>query len=210
MIELSTAIKCPNVDTFLCTFKIFQSKLQNPEILKKFIPDELIANDMSRFFAKIYYVNEMTDEEKKSVFAEMRGNISKYIVKPQKEGGGNNYYNEDILDLLPSEDDPSSVGVILKHAMIMERISPPEVETLVLHDNKLKKMNCISEISVYGIIISDEKTIHLNKSVGFLVRTKEKSNQEGGVIGGFSAIDLPYLVDMRLDSKNPEPLSYDN
>jgi glutathione synthase len=35
VIELSTAIKCPNINTFLCTFKIFQYILQKPDILKK-------------------------------------------------------------------------------------------------------------------------------------------------------------------------------
>lgn len=195
MIELSTAIKCPNVDTFLCTFKVFQYYLQKPEVLKKFLPDELIANDIVRFFAKIYYVPLMTEEEKKTVFKEIRENIGKYIVKPQKEGGGNNYYNEDILDILPPEDDVSDVGPVLKHAMIMERINPPEQQTLIIADNKLKTQNCISEISVYGIILSDEKTIHFNKSVGFLIRTKDVATQEGGVVVGASAVDLPYLVD---------------
>jgi glutathione synthase len=34
-IELSNSIKCPNVNTFICTFKIFQYYLEKPEVLKK-------------------------------------------------------------------------------------------------------------------------------------------------------------------------------
>lgn len=35
MIELSNAIKCPNINTFLCTFKIFQYELSKKEVLAK-------------------------------------------------------------------------------------------------------------------------------------------------------------------------------
>ena len=35
IIELSNAIKCPNIDTFLCTFKIFQYYLKKKENLLK-------------------------------------------------------------------------------------------------------------------------------------------------------------------------------
>ena len=210
MIELSTAIKCPNVDTFLCTFKVFQYYLQKPEIMKKFISEDLIANDIRRFFVKIFYVNDMTEEEKKTVFKEIREDIGKYIIKPQKEGGGNNYYNEDILKILPSEGDESNISEVLKHSMIMERINPPEYDTLVLFNNTLVKQNCVSEISVYGIILSDDEKVILNESVGFLLRTKEKSNQEGGVLVGFSSIDLPYFVTENKERiENKENLRYD-
>lgn len=151
----------------------------------------------------------MTQDQQKVLFNEMRSNIEKYIVKPQKEGGGNNYYNEDILMLLPPEDKLEQLGDILKQSIIMERIFPPELETYILHENQLKKLTCVSEISVYGIILSDDKNIHFNKSVGLLVRTKETTNQEGGVVTGFSAIDLPFLVDLKLDQSSTTPLKYE-
>jgi len=195
MIELSTAIKCPNVDYFLCTFKIFQYYLQKPEVLRKFIPDELIAKDISRFFIKIYYVVEMTDEEKIILFDEIRQDLKKYVVKPQKEGGGNNYFDEDILKLLPADNDMSQLSSILTNSIIMERIFPPKHEGVVLRDNKISVANCVSEFSVYGAIISDDNSILLNKSFGFLIRTKADNVNEGGIASGFSALDLPYLVD---------------
>ena len=206
MIELSTAVKCPSMDTFLCTFKVFQNELQKPEVLAKYIPEESIANDIRRFFAKIFNANEMTEEERLQIYKEIRENTHKYIVKPQKEGGGNNYYNEEILKLLPQEGS-GEITQELKNSIIMERINPPETETLILHENKLKIVNTISEISVYGIILAYSCRSIINQSVGFLVRTKDVNNQEGGVIAGASAIDLPYLVDVKLEN-NSEPLKY--
>jgi hypothetical protein len=209
MIELSTAIKCPNVDTFLCTFKVFQYYLQKSEVMSKFFPEPLIANDISRFFTKIYYVKEMTNEEKTSIFKEIRTDPNKYIVKPQKEGGGNNYYNEQILTLLPGEEaGVENLNPELTSSLIMQRINPPESETYVLHENKLKKINGISEVSTYGIILSTaDKKIILNQNAGYLVRTKDKNIQEGGIVAGFSAVDLPFLVDFNL--KDNSVLKYD-
>ena len=210
MIELSTAIKCPNVDTFLCTFKVFQHSLQKSEVMSRFFPEPLIANDISRFFAKIFYVKDMTHDEKTHIFGEIRSDLHKYILKPQKEGGGNNYYNEEILKLLPPEGgDLENLNPVLKNSMIMERINPPELETYVLHENKLKRILSISELSVYGIVLSTaEKKMVINENAGYLVRTKDKSTQEGGIVSGFSAVDLPYLVDFKLEGANN--LKFDN
>ena len=195
MIELTTAIKCPNINTFLCTFKIFQFHLQNPEVIKKFIPVEELANDISRFFAKIISLRDLKEEEKEKLYKEIEEDIGKYIVKPMKEGGGNNYYNQAILDLLPNN--ASDPAEILHNSIIMERVSPPESDSVVLIENKAKSIKTITEISIYGLILSDDKNIYVNKSAGYLLRTKEKSNQEGGVMSGSSAIDIPCLFDDR-------------
>jgi glutathione synthase len=206
MIELSTAIKCPNMNTFLCTFKIFQYHLQKPEILKKYLGDELIINDLLRFFTKIYFAQDMDEPSRKNLFTEVLKDVKKFIIKPQKEGGGNNFYNEDILQLIPNAD--VEMNETLKTSIIMERVFPPEIETTILFENKPKVSTCVSEASVYGIILSDDRTIHINKSVGFLLRTKEATSEEGGVIVGASAIDIPCLVDMKLDNSLSEPIHY--
>lgn len=163
---------------------------------------------MSRFFANIHSLRDITDEAKRTeLINEIRSNTQKYIIKPQKEGGGNNYYNDDILMILPPETDPNKISDLLNDSIIMERLNPPEVENYILYENKLKKCTCINEMGVYGIIISDDKTIHVNKNAGFLLRTKESDVQEGGVVTGYSAIDIPYLVDMKLE-KDDKPLSF--
>jgi glutathione synthase len=177
--------------------------------MNRFFPEPLIANDISRFFARIYYVKEMSKEERTSIFSEIRSEPQKYIVKPQKEGGGNNYYNEEILKLLPAEDQEiENLNPELNNSLIMQRISPPESDAYVLHENKLKKIKGISEVSIYGIVISSgDKKILLNQNAGYLVRTKDKNVQEGGIVAGFSAVDLPYLVDFNL--KDNCALKYD-
>ena len=134
----------------------------------------------------------MTEDEQKDIINKLRTDYKDYIVKPQKEGGGNNYYNEQILDLLPEEGKPAND--ILRNSIIMERINPPENDAYIIHNNELKFKKCVSELGIYGAILSDDKTIHMNKSFGFLLRTKESNVQEGGVVTGYSALDIPKLI----------------
>ena len=83
----------------------------------------------------------------------------------------------------------------METAIIQEKIFPPENETYIIRDGKLTKEKCISEFGIYGIIISDENTVHLNRSARYVVRTKLAITNEGGVVSGGSAIDTPNLVE---------------
>ena len=74
MIELSTAIKVPNINLFLTTLKVFQYELTKPDILKKYINEELISNDIIRFFTKIYYLRDMDKEKQKELFNQITSN----------------------------------------------------------------------------------------------------------------------------------------
>ena len=64
-----------------------------------------------------------------------------------------------------------------------------------LADKEKNKEKCVNEIGIYGIILSDDTQVHMNKTAGYLVRTKNVGSNEGGVVMGFSAIDVPYLVE---------------
>ncbi len=146
----------------------------------------------------------MSQEEIKELLIILSRSPEKYVVKPQKEGGGHNYYDKEILDLLPKNFDnlEEELNPILRNSIVMERIFPPEIESKIIFENKLKKVKCVSEFSIYGIILSNAENNHfINKSSGFLVRTKETGCNEGGVAAGYSAIDLPYLVDGSLNEE---------
>ena len=206
MIELSTAIKVPNINSFLTTFKVFQYYLQKPEILKKFCPEELISNDIIRFFMKIYYIRDMNLEEQKELYSKIINNLNDFVIKPQKEGGANNYYNEQIKNLIPEgENEPNE---LLKNSIIMEKIKPPEYETMIIKNDEMVIEKVVSEFSVYGVILSDESKYYLNKSVGFLVRSKEASQNEGGIMAGVAAVDIPFLIDMNVNREDESVIEY--
>lgn len=134
--------------------------------------------------------------ERAILYKEITDNPDNFVVKPQKEGGGYNYYGKDILNFLPKDFMEGEPAQTLKESIIMERIFPPHFDSYIIHENKLKVAECVSEFSIYGIILSNADNIYLiNKPSGFLVRTKEVNCNEGGVAAGYSAIDLPYFYE---------------
>ena len=103
LIELSTAIKVPDINTFLTTFKIFQYELSKPQILMHYCYSELIINDILRFFGGIYNIRDMSPDNIKELFSKIKAEPEKYILKPMKEGGGNNITGEKLKNIIPEE-----------------------------------------------------------------------------------------------------------
>ena len=199
LIELSTAIKVPDINTFLTTFKIFQYELSKPQILMRYCHSELIINDILRFFGGIYNIRDMSSEKVKELFSKIKAEPTKYILKPMKEGGGNNITGDKLKDIIPEED--SEISDLIKNSVIVEKIESYEHEGLVIRNEKLKVQNSISEFSIYGIILTNENKLIINKSVSFLVRTKDKESIEGGIIEGAGAIDIPCLLNIKLETQ---------
>ena len=199
LIELSTAIKVPDINTFLTTFKVFQYELSKPHVIKHYCDNELIINDILRFFGGIYYIRDMNDEAKKELFSKIKSDPTKYILKPMREGGGNNIYGDKLTQLIPEEG--NEPGDLLKISVIVDKIDSAVHESIVLRNEKISVQNSISEFSIYGIVLSNENIFILNKSSSFLVRTKNKDEIEGGIMEGAGAVDLPCLVDVKLEVK---------
>ena len=199
LIELSTAIKVPDINTFLTTFKIFQYELSKPKILIHYCQSELIINDILRFFGGIYNIRDMSPENVKDLLNKIKTDPDKYILKPMKEGGGNNITGEKLKAIIPGEGE--EISDLIKNSVIVDKIESYVHEGLVIRNEKLKVQNSISEYSIYGIILTNENNFIINKSVSFLVRTKEKESIEGGIIEGAGAIDIPCLLNIKLEIK---------
>ena len=197
LIELSTAIKIPDINTFLTTFKIFQYELSKPQIMMHYCNNDLIINDLLRFFGGIYYIKDMDQEKQKELFSQIKADPNKYILKPMREGGGNNITGDKLKELIPEEgNEPND---LLKVSVIVDKIDAAVHESIVLRNEKINIQNSISEFSIYGIILTNENNLVMNKSVSFLVRTKNKDEVEGGIMEGAGAVDLPCLLDIKLE-----------
>jgi glutathione synthase len=111
----------------------------------------------------------------------------KHVLKPQREGGGNNIYKSEIPDFLRSIPEKDWKGWVL-----MELINPaPNAENVALrNDGEVLRGKVISELGVYGTILWDStgKALH-NDQGGWLLRTKGQEVNEGGVAAGFSSLD---------------------
>lgn len=121
-------------------------------------------------------------------------NFQRFVLKPQREGGCNNLYGEDIKNFLESvKSKQDRVAWIL-----MDRIYPPIHLNYVIKPGStvnLETKELVSELGIFGVIIGDDKNIIVNKQAGHMLRTKLATDNEGGVATGLGACDSPFLID---------------
>jgi hypothetical protein len=117
-------------------------------------------------------------------------NFNNYVMKPQREGGGNNIYNIKIKESLKSMSKEERSGYIL-----MDKINPPKYSTLFVRNGELKNSLAISELGIYSVFIADDSKVIENTQGGYLLRTKVSDSDEGGVAAGYAVLDSLYLTD---------------
>jgi glutathione synthase len=114
-----------------------------------------------------------------------------YVLKPQREGGGNNIYRGAIPGFLHSIPESHWSSYIL-----MELITPPPVSNIILRNGQLEQGGVICELGIYGTCLWDQDTgeVKHNEQAGYLLRTKGDKSEEGGVAAGFGCMDSCCLV----------------
>ncbi|KAF7597370.1 hypothetical protein BBP40_006311 [Aspergillus hancockii] len=189
-VERSAAIKCPTVLNQLAGCKVVQQVLAEttgPDHLANFLAgtDSAIVERIRGTFAPQYDLSSIGRGRDLALNVETAMN---HVLKPQREGGGNNIYKESIPDFLRSI--PESEW---KRWILMELIKPPsEAKNVALRsDGEVLRGHVIGELGVYGTILWDQAAgkISHNEQGGWLMRTKGRDVNEGGVATGFSSLD---------------------
>ncbi|KAK7430084.1 Glutathione synthetase [Neonectria magnoliae] len=197
-LERSHAIKCPTILTQLAGTKKVQQILTTPKTpsvpsaLSKFIRDDTDdVAELWRTFTNIYPMDTSDaglEARKKALDPQL---CQAYVLKPQREGGGNNIYRSSIPAFLKSVPEAHWGSFIL-----MELITPPPVHNIILRNGNLEEGGVICELGVYGTCLWDQNTgeVRRNEEAGHLLRTKGDKSEEGGVAAGFGCMDSVTLV----------------
>jgi glutathione synthetase len=189
-LERSRAVKCPTIATQLAGAKKVQQVLAVEEVLERFVQSPEDVERIRGTFAAIYPLDTSPAglEARKLAFE----TPEKYVLKPQREGGGNNVYRGKIPAFLKSIGEELWSGYIL-----MELIESPPAEGVIVRNGEVMRGGVIGELGVYGVALWREDTGELlvNKEAGWLLRTKGFESEEGGVAAGFGCVDGVCLVD---------------
>ena len=81
------------------------------------------------------------------------------MLKPQREGGGNNLYGDELRAALVRMSPAERASFIL-----MERIRPPSHPMPLMRDGMLDGGACTCELGVYGVMLADGERVLLNAS----------------------------------------------
>ena len=186
LIELSKAIKVPDVNTYLSSLKIFQYYLSKPDIIMHYNHNELIINDILRFFGGIYYLPDKSKEERNDLIEKIKASPDNYILKTNEEKTGENL--KQIINSVGEGDLPDE----LVNGIIVEKYNPPEHESVIIKDENSKIEKVISEYGIYGIILMNDNNLVINKSVSFLIKTGIKGES-------LDILDLPCLIETKIE-----------
>ncbi|XP_007906850.1 glutathione synthetase isoform X2 [Callorhinchus milii] len=190
LLERSRAIKCPDIATHLVGTKKVQQELTRPGVLEKFLYDNPEAVERIRAtFVGLYSFDE--GEEGDKVVAMAMAEPEHFVLKPQREGGGNNSFGEELKQLLGSlKDSPERSAYIL-----MEKVTPLPVVNYLVHPGVPPKLTeCVTELGIFGVYIRRCGNMVINDCSGHLLRTKSTEFADGGVAAGVAVLDSPYLV----------------
>ncbi|KAL0270491.1 UNVERIFIED_CONTAM: hypothetical protein PYX00_007888 [Menopon gallinae] len=193
LIERSTAIKCPAIHYHLAGTKKVQEALARPLVLEKFLNNPKEVELVREIFTGIYSL-DFDQFGNEAVELALR-DPEKFVLKPQREGGGNNIYGLDVKrkmeEMINSQERSAWI--------LMARIIPPVQDSYIIRPGVEAKYNelqqVVSELGIFGVIIGDSKEIHVNRQVGHMLRTKLSTANEGGVAAGDGCLDSPFLVD---------------
>jgi glutathione synthase len=201
-LERSAAIKCPSILLHLSGSKKVQQVLTarppDADHLKAFLPNhpETTLEDLRSTFAPQYSLSasrfSASTEPEGIRLALDEKTAANHVLKPQREGGGNNIYRTKIppfLNSIPRDQ--------WKQYILMELIHPPAAakNTVLKSDGTVVSGNVISELGIFGTCLwkntpgSTAPEILHNTEGGYLLRTKGKDSDEGGVAAGFSSLD---------------------
>jgi len=199
LIEKSTAIKCPSLALQLAGGKRVQEYLTRPRILERFLPEinteEL--EDLRESWVGMWALDVENINGRHGIDEARKRHMS-LVVKPQREGGGNNIYRDSIPEFLDHLEENDR-----KAWIAMEMIETPDVEGLMVKAGSGKAIRgpVISELGIFGWVLfggnmtPNENEVKQGEDIGWLVRTKGKESNEGGVAVGFSVLDSLILVD---------------
>ncbi|CAL8260071.1 unnamed protein product [Gadus morhua 'NCC'] len=185
LMERSRAIKCPDIATHLAGTKKVQQVLARPGVLERFFPEQpQVVQQIRATFVGSYTLDQCPEGDRAAAMA--MDSPDRYVLKPQREGGGHNFFDADLVRVL------EEVGAGRGRAsyVLMERLRPRvERNVLLRRDTPPEPCDVVGELGVFGAYIRAEGEMVLNVVAGHVMRTKPAEHRQGGVNQGLAVFD---------------------
>lgn len=181
LIEAAATIAVPTLDSQLTGAKKVQQVLAQPGVLARFLPPAE-AGAVAACFAAQHDLEQPlpTDGGTAPAWEVARAHPQDWVLKPQREGGGHNHFDQALVDTLAALAPAERASYVL-----MERIRPPVHDAVLVREGRAEAVEAVSEIGRFGVHLAEDGRDVLNRDAGYLVRTKQHGTLEGGVSAGF-------------------------
>lgn len=186
LMEESSAVKCPSISYHLVGTKKIQQELAKPNVLERFLENKDDIEKLRKCFTGLWSLDDAR------VMQDAIERPELFVLKPQREGGGNNIYGDNVRETLIKLHKEGTEG--LAAYILMQRISPLASHSLLVRNGICHRDLAISELGIYGAYLRNKDKVIMNEQCGYLMRTKVSSSNEGGVAAGFAVLDSIYLT----------------
>lgn len=188
LIEASSAVSIPSARTQLANTKLIQLVLSNQNVLERFVAPPVAAR-LARScvaFSKLDEPFRGADGSERLGREVALANPQDWVLKPHREGGGNNFFGDQLVSQLQKMNQAEGAAYIL-----MEKIRQPAFDSVRLVDGQAIPCRCFTELGFFSTAMFDSGATAPRslKTDGYLLRTKDESMDEGLVLGGFSFLD---------------------
>lgn len=186
--ETSSAICLPSIGHHLVGSKKIQQVLAMPGVLERFVTDESIVKRMRDVFAGLYSL-DLTPEGDRAASRALK-DPQDFVLKPQKEGGGNNFFGDEIRTILRDLDGKKE----REQYILMDMIRSPTHKVQVFINGAIGLAEVVPEYSVFGLYLRHGNDVLLNNCVPYLVRSKAIDSTECGISEGGGMLDSLTLL----------------
>ena len=224
LLERSTAAVCPTAAWQLAGSKKVQQALAGAGVTEAFLAGAPGASPASvaasaarvrSHYAGLWsldatdHVSAASPDGRAALAALLRDAAARpgaFVLKPQREGGGNNTYGPALGAAAAKAAASLEAGGDggLGAFILMQRIEPPSHGATLVRGGVASDgpVPCVSELGIFGAWLGrggdgeggPPPPPLLNEPAGHLVRTKPAGADEGGVAAGFAVLSSPYLV----------------
>jgi glutathione synthase len=207
LLEQSRAVKVPTVADQLTGTKKVQQALGAAGGFERFAESPAAAARMRALTTRLYSLSADSAETLATV-AMALARPDDFVLKPMREGGGNNLYRAELHAALARMDAHERAAYIL-----MDRITPPTFDNILVVKGCARRTAVVSELGVYAThlryvggvclrvvvhlnvcpVCSVGPVVHRSEAAGYLLRTKAGDKDDGGVAAGVAVLDCPAL-----------------
>lgn len=188
IIEQSVSVKTPSIPVQLVGTKKIQQLLSLPKQLEKFLSSTDSISEIRKTFVPQLSLSPQEGNAEKNTMIAVK-DYEDWVLKPQREGGGNNLYGEDMKETLLNMSVDEKMAYVL-----MKRIRPAVSNNYIVRNGEcVGPVEIVSELGLYGVILQQGDHVIDNYAAGTLLRSKSALQDDGGVAAGVAVLDSPLL-----------------
>jgi glutathione synthase len=157
--------------------------MSKPTVARKYLTEAEAQRILGSLVAT-WEFDSLSEEQSRAVAEMYRRNPESYVLKPNGEGGCNNFFGEAGARLL------CSLSFQQRKQYVLQEIIPPiyEENEIMVGLNRVVRTSCKYELGRYGVISEVQGQLRRNETHGYLVKSHARGFNEVSITKGTASV----------------------